>query len=206
MIVMKQGAFSATNALHLVLLGVSHRDAKALHARAAEFQVVPHKVEMGFGTDKNAVGHVKLQASAYVRHEVIAAAEISATAEGAAGKEGGIETDALNSNASLQLTLNSLAQFGGVNRVEVVKERTVRLLKDVQVLVHAPTGRHTYPKAFLEEKISAQGRICAAADGLGKMVDGDGRERIAIGCRLAGDGAYTECHIQLLGLNCAGRE
>ena len=55
---------------------VPNGNPKSLHARAAEFKIVAHKVEVSFRPDEDGVSYIKAESAANVGKEVVTALEI----------------------------------------------------------------------------------------------------------------------------------
>ena len=146
---------------------------------------------MSFGANKDVVGHVEANSGANVGQEMVAADVIRATAAKwivTARKKGLVKTQTLQTNSALEIQLCPFPQRRSINSVEVIKNWTVWLEEDVNVLVGPPGDFRAYSEILMEQKISAEGRISTAADGLILVVD----STIAIACGIAADGAITE--------------
>src|SRR6185312_3816727 len=92
---------------------------------------------MSFRTHEKVAVEIVAKASANVSHEMIAADEVGATDRAATG-ETLVEAKALPSDAGHYLSRRMLAEFGGVDSIEVIKQWTVRLESAVQILTSAP--------------------------------------------------------------------
>jgi hypothetical protein len=176
----------------LVLQRIPDRDRIAGHARAGKLKVVVDQIQVRFGTEKDGAGDVETNAAAKVSQKMVAALEIGAADE-TAGYKWRIEAEALAADPRLELGLRVLAQRRRPHGVEVVEDGPVGREENVRVLVGPPGNLAADPEIlFEEEKISAEGRITAAADGL-RSVAGRG-----VGCRGPSDRSVAEGHVKLL--------
>lgn len=142
---------------------------------------------MSFGANEDVIGHIEADSGAYVSQKVVAAGVVSATECGAL-KERLVEPETLKSDSTLKIELCPLSQRRSIDGAEVIKNGTVGLKEDVNILVGPPGGFRAYSEILMEQKIAAECRISTAADGLILVVE----STIAIACRIAGDGAITE--------------
>jgi translation elongation factor EF-4 len=103
----------------------------------------------------------------------------------------------------LQLRLCPLAQWRTIDRIEIVKNGTVRVEKDVDVLVTAPSHFPTNPKILLIKKeVAAESGISTSANALGRVIRAVQRIR----GRLSRDGTDPKSQVKLLSQRCAPAE
>ena len=191
-------ASTAYGLLFFVLERIANGHTVPIHARSGEFKVVVNEVKMSFGANKDVVGHIKANSGAHVRQEMVAAGVIGAT-ERCALKERLVEAQTLKTNSALEIQLCPLSQRRSIDGAEVIKNGTVGLEENVNVLVGPPGDFRAYSEILMEQKIAAERRISTAADGLILVVDAP----IAIACGIAADGAIPESQIHLLSMGCA---
>ena len=190
------------DALLLILERIADGDAIPVYARAAEFKVVANEIKVRFRTYEDGACHIETHTAAHVSHKVIAALKIRAAGK-TTGEKGRIKPQALDSNPALQLCLRLLAKRWRNHTVEIVQDGTVRIEKDVHVLVSTPGHFPAKPKIFLpKQEIAAEGGVGAPANALWCVC----RRIGCVGSRLAKYCTYAERKIKLLSISRAGAE
>lgn len=154
---------------------------------------------MRFRSDKNAPRDIKAESATYVCEEVIAALKVRATRK-VAREEWLVKPKTLQPDTALQLSLSSLAQRGSKHSVEVVKDGTVGIKKDVHILVTTPGDFPARAEVFLIKKeIAAEGGITSAAYALRRVI----RAVQGVCGRLSTHGTDAKCQVKLLSECCA---
>jgi hypothetical protein len=179
---------------------VADGSAHAAYVAGAEFGIVMDQVEVRFRTYKEAMPHVIADAASDMAHEVVAAGVVSA------GKITTVivllvKADAFAADSRHQVEAGFLPNFGLVKRVEIVKNRPVRLVAVIETLRGLPVDLAVKTQAILKHHAGADTRISSAlfrlqGEGLGRRVVIAGRE-----CS-----ADAEGNIELLGMGKVRRQ
>src|SRR5258705_2606812 len=90
------------------------------------FHIVIYQVQVNLGTDEQTAACIQLQPRTKLSHEVRARLVVGA-AEIAADRKRSIETRALGSDSSRQLSLHLRSQLRQVERVNIPKDGAIRL-------------------------------------------------------------------------------
>jgi hypothetical protein len=131
--------------------------------------------------------------------EMVAALKVGATGK-VAREEWLVKSKTLQAYATLQLSLCSLAEWGSQHSIEVIKDGTIWVKKDVYVLVTAPGDFSSSTEVLLvKKKIAAERRISTSTDALWRVVPtGQG-----VCGRLPSHGTDAKCDVKLLSECCA---
>jgi len=155
---------------------------------------------MGFRAQEDVLGHIKAKAASKMSQEMVAAGVVRATDE-IAGKKWLIKAQALGSNSCLQFGLNVLAYRRSVNSIEIIKNWTIRCREDVHVLVGTPGNLTANAEVSVEkQKVAAERRVSASADGLRREIPGGYIRHAGIRCRVPANRAIAEGQVKLLRL------
>ena len=133
----------------------------------AEFKVVPDQIEARLGTHKEISFYVKARGAAKISHEVIAADVIHAT-QARTGRH--IEVNALQAYAPKGFGGDMLTHWYRIDSIEVIKERTVRLISTPQAPADAPSCFRVDPEVLFKNKAAPEVQVCPAAQRLGRII------------------------------------
>ena len=117
---------------------------------------------MSFRSHEKVAVEIVAKASADVTHKVIAADEVSA-ADRAASGESLIEAQALPSDAGHYLSRRMLAEFWGVDSIEVIEEWTIGLESSVEILTSAPGQLAADSELLFQKQVGAEDRVGTAS-------------------------------------------
>jgi hypothetical protein len=149
---------------------VPNGNPKSLHARAAEFKIVAHKVEVSFRPDEDGVSYIKAESAANVGKEVVTALEIGTT-DKVTCEKWLIKAQAFQTDPGLQFRLGPLAKRRPIDCIEIVENRAVGIEKDINVLMATPGHLATDSEILLDkEKIAAESWITTPADALRSVI------------------------------------
>jgi hypothetical protein len=135
-----------------------------------------------------------------MQKEVIAADEIIALAiriDTYAGVL--IEAGTLRADATHRGKANS-RYFAGINRIEVIKNRTVIQLARIKAARSSPRHVTTDSQVVKKKKIGSEAGIDSSAERLGEMIN---ISKVEIGCGLRMDAVNPKLEIDLLRMKCS---
>ena len=110
-----------------------------------------------------------------------------------------IKPQTLRADSAGQIELRVFAELRAVDGVEIIKNRAIRLKKDVHVFMGAPCDFASHAKILFEQEVTAERRITTATNALILM----GESSIAVCCRLPLHRSITKGEIDLLRVSCA---
>ncbi len=175
--------------------GVANRGSVAHGVRGGELHVVVDQIEAPLWTKEDMLEGVPFDASAEIRHQVVAAGEAISPAAGS-----GIETGILSAHAGYELGCQALGQFGGPDGIHIPENRTVGKIEfggKVNLFTCLPVefALHSDGPFLKEQNVEAAAEVGSAVEGLWLVIAtgrGAGRRRI--------DGACSKSNLNALRL------
>src|SRR5207248_1771229 len=151
--------------------GISNGDRKSGHVRTIEFDVVVNQVVMSFRPDEGITPEVVTNIGAEVSGKMITTLVIGAGSD-AAGVVGSIEAEIFAANSCHHIAAEFLIELCAINGVKVIKNGTVRGLKQkigtgcgVHRLMRTPRSFDAETDVVLQNEEPTQAGIEATAYG-----------------------------------------